>query len=117
MKKRRIFLAFLAATFSITSLISCKNDANNSEVITETENQESNTETKETIENIDYKLADNEQTQMVYNDFKESYPNLKYKDFRINGTLTISNDYSIYRYSSSVIYLKDNALFLLFLLQ
>jgi hypothetical protein len=51
-----------------------------------------------------YKLEDNETTQMVYNEYLKTFPELTYEDFRLNGSFskTIMSEKNVqYYYKSS----------------
>ena len=91
MKKKSLIFAFLAAAVSITSLTSCNDDAT------------------KTTEIKNYNLKDNEASLMAYNAFSESYPNLTYNDFRVDGRVNTSSNITVFTYGSSTLSLKDGA--------
>lgn len=105
MKKRSLIFAFLAVAVSITSLTSCNDDATKPTII-ESDNQGTDTKPSETK---NYNLKDNEASLMAYNAFLESYPNLTYDDFRVDGRVNTSSNITVFTYGSSTLYLKDGA--------
>jgi hypothetical protein len=91
MKKIRFYLASLVAVLSIGFMSSCdKGDSTNNGGV--------NSQIKSS------KLEDNETTQMVYNEYLKTFPELTYEDFRLNGSFskTIMSEKNVqYYYKSS----------------
>ena len=96
MKKRVLFLALFGA---IASLTSCGNQD------TSTITTESTIET--TTMRKDYKIEDSGVSKRVYYEVLNSYPDLTYDDFRLNGDIWYGNS-TVYKYDKLSIGIKNN---------
>ncbi len=109
MKKKHLLLGAIIATSSLFTLISCGNKQTVTTASSSASRQPVESSTTTTIPTSrlpQYNLEDNEISLKVFNEYKKTFSNITYDDFRINGRRYVLNNEIEYDYNSS--YIKLN---------
>nr|MCR4898268.1 hypothetical protein [Acholeplasmatales bacterium] len=128
MRKKKCFWSLIASALFVGCLTSCDDVIPNDSVVENANNNSQGTNntsegstgtnspnsegtsngTNNNSQTVRYSIEDNEITQMVFNEFKKTFSDITYEDFRINGRKSTNSDEVRYSYMSSDIELKNN---------